>query len=181
MAARHSCGDHIQQLLTVRRRVLADWVDALAEALPHAYAGGSLITTADDRSVLLDLLAPLGLVSFSLPERTPRPLASFLGLPGGMSGIGGDAARLTALSRRLVRTPAQIALEALDAAITQSAELPFLSDRGADSTCHVLEFAKSPSWRLCRLQDGARSAPSCRRARSSGSPLSPPARRARKR
>ena len=39
----------------------------------HAYADGSLMTTADERCVLVDTLVPLSHVAFGLPARAPRP------------------------------------------------------------------------------------------------------------
>ena len=67
--------------LALQRGVLHTWVATLADALPQSYAAGSLLTTADERSMLVDLLAPLAHVSFALPLDAPRQLSAFLGLP----------------------------------------------------------------------------------------------------
>ena len=66
--------------LALQRRVVPDWISALALTLPFAYADGSLLTTIDDRDILIDLLAPLSHVSFRLPARPPRRFASFLAI-----------------------------------------------------------------------------------------------------
>ena len=77
--------------LALQRRVLAQWIEMLADALPSAYAEGALLTTADDCGVLIDLLTPLAHVGFALPERAPhrRRLASFLALGGAAGDVCG--------------------------------------------------------------------------------------------
>ena len=60
----------------------ASKVEEASTAPSIAYAVGSLLTTPDDLSVLVDLLAPLGHVRFALLERAPRQLAAFLARPG---------------------------------------------------------------------------------------------------
>ena len=75
--------------LGLQRRVLPDWVGAIAHALPHAYANGSLLMTPDECGVLIDTLDPLEKISFALPPRPPRKLGIFLGLPSSeVSPIG---------------------------------------------------------------------------------------------
>ena len=88
-AVRDAYAARLWLCLALRRRVLSEWVEAIAIGLTHAYADGSLLTTADERSMLVDLLVPLCHVSFHLPERAPRKhLAAFLALPGGADSLG---------------------------------------------------------------------------------------------
>jgi hypothetical protein len=66
--------------LALRRRVAQEWVWEVSRALSHAYADGSLLTTREERDILIDLLAPLSHITFRLPERPPQQLAAFLAL-----------------------------------------------------------------------------------------------------
>ena len=58
-AVRDAYAARLWLCLALRRRVLSEWVEAIAIGLTHAYADGSLLTTADERSMLVDLLSSL--------------------------------------------------------------------------------------------------------------------------
>ena len=65
--------------LALARRALSAWFGLIAEALPGAYADGALLRSAEDRDVLLALVAPLEHLAFELHGR-PDSVAQFLSL-----------------------------------------------------------------------------------------------------
>ena len=100
--------------LALARRALSAWFGLIAEALPGAYADGALLRSAEDRDVLLALVAPLEHLAFELHGR-PDSVAQVLSLQpddatpddGEAADADGDARRLkpTTTARRPPATP----------------------------------------------------------------------------